>query len=60
MSDDEKVDDERDATSEALAQLTDDELEELTIASANPGLDERYDELLAERDRRRWASDPGS
>jgi hypothetical protein len=39
---------------DVASQLTDEQLEaELTIAAANPGLTERYDVLLAERERRR-------
>jgi hypothetical protein len=39
-----------------IAQLTDEELEaELTIAAQNPGLDRRYEALLAERERRSQA-----
>jgi hypothetical protein len=54
MNLDEKSEDGFDAISDAAAQLTDEELEaELTIAAANRGLAERYESLLAERERRR-------
>lgn len=46
--------DQPDAQDEALNHLTDDQLEEeLTVAAANPGLQDRYEALLAERERRR-------
>lgn len=52
--DDESGDeDELGAGSDALAGLSDEELEaELTIAAENPGLDARFRALLAERERR--------
>jgi len=54
MIDDEKPADSSDAISAAAEQLSDDELEaELTIAAANPGLADRFESLLAERERRR-------
>jgi hypothetical protein len=41
-----------------IAQLSDEELEvELTIAAQNPGLDRRYQALLAERERRSQAGE---
>jgi len=43
-----------DPLADALADLSDEELEqELTIAASVPHRGERYDELLAEQERRR-------
>jgi hypothetical protein len=56
MTGDEKREDSVDEVSDAASVLTDEQLEaELTIAAANKGLAQRYEVLLAERDRRRHA-----
>jgi hypothetical protein len=53
VSSEDEFDETLDAASEAIVQLSDEQLEaELTIAAANPGLQARYEALLAERERR--------
>ena len=52
------MDGEDGTAADAFSGLTDDELErELTIAASLPRADERYQELLAEQERRREARD---
>ena len=51
MTGDEEPEESFEAIGDVAAQLTDEQLEaELTIAAANPGLLERYEALLAERE----------
>jgi hypothetical protein len=52
------MDEGNEAAADAFSSLTDEELEqELTIAASLPGREERYQELLAERERRREPRD---